>query len=310
VPVDYSFETVGSFGEILTRARADVSATSGYLLNFDLRVEFDGILLQTPQLLDAAQFANQYQNPVRPPELYFSHAEFYGDAGIEYIKTELQQKPDSNRAVLSLISTKDIVGKGDDPIPSFLVLQFALAEQYLYVTAYFRALEVEQFLPVNLEEVRLIASQLRRRGLSFSRVRLAIFAFRAYANAAQGVLVRPQLDIEAEESWKISDLMTQPVSVMIDMLREKQTHATAVDLRPFETMLVILRRAPEYLSPAYRLPAAAKLMKACVAAGAHLQERRRASSHSGDLKSVAEAYNAAIGDLIRYLELAAAEGDT
>jgi thymidylate synthase len=97
--------------------------------------------------------AKDYQNPVKPPSLYINHGEYITSDGIVHIINELKLKQTSNRALLSLINQEDIIGSGDNPIPSFMVLQFSLEGEELYVTTYFRALEVANFLNVNLEEI-------------------------------------------------------------------------------------------------------------------------------------------------------------
>ena len=59
---------------------------------------------------------------IAPPALYMSHGEYihrHGD-GIQYLIDQLVKKPTGNRAIISLIDMKDLIGSGDDPRPSAL----------------------------------------------------------------------------------------------------------------------------------------------------------------------------------------------
>ena len=129
--------------------------------------------------------AQDWQAKDCPESLHINHGSYlhkYGDS-IEFIINELKNKPDSNRAVASLINCGDILRSGDTPIPSFMVLQMSLVEGTCIVcTAYFRALEVSKFLPVNLAEICLILSTVKDRFPNITDMDLTIHSFSAYSN--------------------------------------------------------------------------------------------------------------------------------
>lgn len=110
--------------------------------------------------------AKEWQDITKPDHLHINHGEFihkYGDA-YEFISQELIKKRDSNRAVISMINMKNIIDSGDEPIPSFMLLQFGFSNDNftkLFVTAYFRALEVSRFLPINLAEIAMFIKKLK-----------------------------------------------------------------------------------------------------------------------------------------------------
>src|SRR4051794_35392915 len=127
------FVKITRFEEALELARRIVAAFGkSYELNFSLKVSFDVELTKTAQLPDVESLAEDFQKFERPKRLHLSHGEFITEKGLPYIVDELRNKHTSNRAVMSLISQKDIIGKGDQPIPSFMVLQFGLEGDELY----------------------------------------------------------------------------------------------------------------------------------------------------------------------------------
>lgn len=140
--------------------------------------------------------ARMWQAPLRPEELHINHGEYIHAAGdgIAYIIDQLAAKPDGNRALFSLLNMRQIVPSGDRPIPSFLILQFARVGAALYCTAYFRALEVSAFLPVNLTEIALIIREIRSRITELTSVKLCVHSFRAYSRPTFDRLRRAELD--------------------------------------------------------------------------------------------------------------------
>jgi len=131
------------------------------------------------------EMAAKWQSPIKPDELFINHGQYinkFGD-GKKFLVEELTRKRDSNRACLSLINMGDIIGSGDKPIPSFLILQFGFPEDNfdkIAVTAYFRALEVSQFLPINLTEISQNIRFLKSKFPTIERFELTIIAFRAH----------------------------------------------------------------------------------------------------------------------------------
>jgi hypothetical protein len=185
--------------EELARRAGDACASGtvhGLLLHgvFPL-TEIDSNFIRT--YLGAAQ---KWQAAERPPDLFINHGEFihkHGD-GVGYIHDELRRKPDSNRACLCLINMKEFLESHDDPIPSFLVLQFGFPGgqfRRIVVGAYFRALEVRSFLPINLAEICERLRELKRDFPHMDTFELHVLAFRAYSREAFHCLARAELDI-------------------------------------------------------------------------------------------------------------------
>lgn len=146
------------------------------------------------------EIAAKWQNPSKPEDLFINHGEYihkYGD-GKEFLVDELRRKKDSNRACLSLINMEDIINSSDDPIPSFLILQFGFPEGALnkiLVTAYFRALEVSQFLQINLAEISQNIRFLKGKFPSIKYFELTLIAFRAHFISQFHCLKKTSIDI-------------------------------------------------------------------------------------------------------------------
>ena len=130
--------------------------------------------------------ASKWQDPRKPNELLINHGQYihkYGD-GLLFLVRELKKKKDSNRACISLIGMEDIINSHDDPIPSFMILQFGFAgddPKTILTAAYFRALEVSCFLPINLAEISQVIRTLKIHFPEIERFQLILHAFRAYA---------------------------------------------------------------------------------------------------------------------------------
>lgn len=146
------------------------------------------------------EIATKWQNSNRPNDLFINHGEYihkYGN-GRKFLVDELRKKRDSNRACLSLINMKDIINSGDDPIPSFLILQFGFPEgisDKILVTAYFRALEVSQFLPINLAEISQNIKFLKGKFPSIKYFELTLIAFKGQVIPQFGCHKKTSIDI-------------------------------------------------------------------------------------------------------------------
>jgi hypothetical protein len=197
---------------------------SSITLNFVHKVRFSADLLSEEQLRDAAPKAVDWQSVVVPDHLYFSHGKFIGENGIEHIAAELRRKPDSNRALASLISQEHILGSKDDPLPSLLVVQSSIVDKTLYLTTMFRALEVSTFFRINLEEIRLIAAAIHKECPDFTQVAVCVFAFRAYVKEGLNTLERCEID-RLSEGTIIKRLEKKPHE-LASLLREKAKHTT------------------------------------------------------------------------------------
>lgn len=143
----------------------------------------------------------------RPTQLEFNHGEYihkyknkHQKNGLEFFVSELKKKSDSNRAFWSLLDMSDIVNSGDNPIPSFLLLQVGFKQapnnRELIVTAYYRALEVSEFLPINMAEIcsviEYINNSFSHEIISFD---LNILAFKAYVKQNFSCLQKAKIDL-------------------------------------------------------------------------------------------------------------------
>lgn len=174
---------------------------SGPVTNFLATGVFPVDELESELINTFSKHAKIWQSSEVPEGLYFTHGFYIDNAkmkGREFLIEELRRKPNSNRACLSLISMADLVNSGDDPIPSFMILQFSFAGssyEHLHVTAYFRALEVCNFLPINLAEICDIIECLRGHFTHLKEFTLMIHAFRAYANETFRCLEKGKLEM-------------------------------------------------------------------------------------------------------------------
>jgi hypothetical protein len=144
--------------------------------------------------------AEDWQKKEKPDNLFFNHGEYIHKNGdcYKYLVDELKNRNDSNRALFSTISTDNIYYSYDIPIPSFMILQVGFKNgdiNELLVTAYFRALEVKHFLPINLAEIVLIIKNISSAIPQITKLDITIHAFKAYFRDEFSCLERAEIDI-------------------------------------------------------------------------------------------------------------------
>ena len=109
--------------------------------------------------------AKNWQAQKCPKKLEFNHGQYidryrtkHKTTAINFLINELRGRVDSNRACLSLIDTGSIINTKDNSIPSYMLTQVSMDDDRstLSITSYYRALEVSEFLPINLAENCLI----------------------------------------------------------------------------------------------------------------------------------------------------------
>lgn len=177
--------------------------------------------------------AVRWQSPTRHNSLVFNHGEYMHAHGhpTAFIAEELTRKSTSNRACLSLVSSESIFSSEDGILPSFLLLQAgfsAAANDVLYLTAYYRALEVSSFLPVNITELALISEELADRLPSFDRVIVTMHAFRAHSKP--GFTAHRRSDLDMTTPTQLHRLVEQRDLPRIStLLREKAAPASIID---------------------------------------------------------------------------------
>lgn len=193
-------------------------------INFLAQAELEPLSFKKYPLTDVTAKAQKWAQKEVPDDLIFNHGSFIGE-GMSHLISELEIKPDSNRALYSLINQKDIDGRGDEPIPSFMVFQCVVVDNILYCTAYFRALEVCNFLRINLEEMRLNICKILD-SVKVSLVRLSVFTFSAYSKPKQIPLEKCRLD--RLSALMLADRYTNDFKPLADLIDEKSLETTAV----------------------------------------------------------------------------------
>ncbi|MEK3885733.1 hypothetical protein [Paenibacillus sp. PL2-23] len=296
--MDDEFIKVENFEEILSLAKEMVSV-GDYKLNFSLKVKYGIELVKTPQLLDVSTEAEAWQNPVQPTFLQINHGSYIGESGINHVIEELKIKQHSNRALVSLINQKDIMKSGDNPIPSFMILQFSQEGNELYVTAYFRALEVSKFLRINIEEARIIINQIYKEIPNITNVKLNIFAFRAYVKEQQTTLRKQEIDLMPERQLLI--LMQTNPKKMITLLKEKLHESTVIENGSLNLINEIINdsSARATLHKCFSGELLKDVLKKALASSQELMDLRRKTSHNPRINELNTEY---LGYLNRFIE--------
>ncbi|KKI86325.1 hypothetical protein [Shouchella clausii] len=300
---EQEFRPVENFEEIITLAKETVNQVqNGYRLNFTLKVQYDINIIKKPQLLDVAKEAEDWQNPQQPKHLHINHGKYITEKGVDYIIEELKRKSQSNRAVMSLINQGDIIDSGDNPIPSFMVLQFSIEGTELYITAYFRALEVSKFLRINIEEIRLIAKEIYDQIIGLTEVKLNVFAFRAYIKENQSSLKRQEIDLLKERH--ILRLMQDNPEKLIVLLKDKKEASTVIENKSLHHIYEILTDSDVNgtIHQCFKAKLIKHLLQRCLASSQELIDLRKKTSHSDRLEEANEAYLGLLGEFIGEVE--------
>jgi hypothetical protein len=182
--------------------------------------------IESPFVEMNIEVARSWQANIKPDNLVINHGVYinrHGD-GIQHLIDELRNKPDSNRALLSLIDLEDIIRSGDRPIPSFLILQFGFStsdKKTLYCSAYFRALEVSKFLPINISEICLVTRTLCEKFSEVETLDLTIHAFTAYSNPDFYCLEMSGMDLEDNRGSITASLIEERYKDIVSFLNSK-----------------------------------------------------------------------------------------
>jgi hypothetical protein len=226
---------ITSLEEIVQQAEREIE--SEFTLNYVTSSTISITDLKSKPIKDVTEEAILWAAKERPAELQINHGEYIKD-GLDHVISELKHKKTSNRALFSLISRDDIVNTGDQPIPSFMIMQCNIHENVLYCTSYFRALEVSKFLRVNLEELRLKICNIYDEIPEFKSVNITIFAFRAYTNKKINTLRIPEID-RTHPIKLFTVLNTAPGEIAV-MLREKSLASTVIQTESLKHLLEAL----------------------------------------------------------------------
>jgi hypothetical protein len=170
-------------------------------------------------------------------------------------------------------------------------------EGILYCTSYFRALEVADFLRINLEEIRINLIKILDNLVNVTTVRLGIFAFSAYNNPGQTPLERSKLDLM--DRLAIDDEYKENPDRISELLEAKAAHTTVVDLSGLKAM-------QEWLSPTRKanwpkgftnIPAIMSELSVALKLGTRLAELRHSNSHHPAIEEKAKEFSESIQKL-------------
>lgn len=189
--------------------------------------------------------AEKWISDPAPRDLVFSHGEFFkGKRGTEYLLGELERKKLSRRAMLTMIDMETLIDSEHASVPAFNLLQFAIDADVLYVTAYFRALEVAAFLPTNLTEIALHCESIEKRFGHLQRIRLFLLAFRAYHDPNFHCLEK--LPIDSQEPGTIGVAVAEHQHEKVrGWLNGKFLAESVVQLEGIREMLTAVRLASQ-----------------------------------------------------------------
>lgn len=281
-----SYERVDSLEKVAEKARTDIKPEM-HRINYIISCGITKKDLVKNNLKDVEDKARSWSASICPSDLYFNHGQ-YIKGGLKYIAEELKRKPSSNRALYSLLNQDDIDGSGDEPIPSFMIFQSVLEAGCLYCTVYFRALEVSEFLRVNLEEIRQNIVSLENSSVSFDYVKLMVVAFRAYNKPGFSSLERPKLD--QMSALKILSKLENNPHEFGGLIKEKKVSYTVIDSTSFRHILECLE------DDARKIPVSNKryvisLIKQAICLSDKLAGIRLRHSHDASLDSVSSNLN-------------------
>ncbi|MCY1289187.1 hypothetical protein D9M68_570740 [compost metagenome] len=275
---------IESLEEIIDQASKEIphdNYTINHILSFAIPVK---TITEKP-LLDVANEASLWASKECPNELHINHGQYIGN-GLDHIISELTHKRTSNRALFSLIDQSTISESGDNPIPSFMIMQCALHQEVLYCTSYFRALEVTTFLRINIEEIRQKIQKIYESIPHFKTVNLTIFAFRAYSNENINTLKIPELDRTPEAM--IMKLLGREPRKIAELLKEKCKDSTIVVTTSTERIISCLNVLEDSEVKFNRLQAL-HLAKEALDTAHNLKQRRASNSHHEDLGELNKA---------------------
>jgi len=289
------YKKIENLEDIKNDATSDI-ADGDFEFNKCLAYEFDIKLVTESELADVSEDAKSWADDICPDSLHFNHGS-YLRGGMMHLTDELNNKPSSNRALLSLISQKDVSDSGDKPIPSFMIFQTSIEDEVLYCTTYFRVLEISTFLRVNIEEIRQRLSSVYSDCPRFKKIRLVIFSFRAYRNSSMTPLKKSEFDLLSfhQLSKKIN---TNPNEFGY-LIREKSKDSTVVYLDKLVHLEEVLGDSECDLSNVKLL---LKYLKDSIEHGHKLKEIRLIQSHHPSIEQIAKNLSSSLIKLAEEFE--------
>lgn len=277
------YKKTGDLEQICAFARD--RCKNGIVHNLLLAYEFPFELIRSEFVGLHEADAQDWLNEKPIASLPFSHGQYFlGERGIQHVTTELRGKSASRRALLSLISMQHIIDSGDDPIPSFLIAQFGRVDDTLYVTAYYRALEVGRFLPINITELCLLTGKVSAAISRPKSIRLLIVAFHAHLTPDFHCLRRAELDVVApsEIGFAVAKL---EVGTILRWLEGKRHFESEILITNLKQLFIAVKKADKAY-PALFQSELEKALKTLTV----LKETRSTSSDESSLNRVREEF--------------------
>lgn len=180
--------------------------------------------------------AKVWQEKDCPDCLDYTHGQLMSHGSISWdrhIIETLKRNPTSKRAIIPLIDKEMAFKGGDGKLVSFDLVQFGFGSDDcndLHITVYFRALEIKQFLPINLCEIYLMAERIRSEIRAIQNITVCIFAFKAEAKTNYGCYKKSQLDIITESKLckLVNDKSWDDIRLLLD--EKAKMGDTVIDL--------------------------------------------------------------------------------
>jgi hypothetical protein len=294
--VTLDYKSISSFDEIINDARS--ACDSAPVHNLVLAYEFSPELVHSQFVKLHEQKAREWQADPHPPNLFFSHGEYFrGEKGIQYVINELKAKSNSRRALLALANMEVVIGSGDRAIPSFMTAQFAIESDVLYVTEYFRAVEVGAFLPINVTEAALLIKRITESVRQPRVVRLLMLAFQAHLTPSFHCLERAKVDML--KGGEIGVLVAQEkIAMLIELLEGKRLFESEIDTNGLNEVLVAVNQCGDQYSLAFK-----SNLEQLVGVLVQIKTMRNSSSLEANIASLRTSYigflDSAIAELRR-----------
>ncbi|MBF0416334.1 MAG: hypothetical protein HQL79_11270 [Magnetococcales bacterium] len=291
--------TAPSLQELAINAKE--CCANGPISNLILQGDYSISEIDSDFVKSFSEIAGKWQCRTLPSDLYFNHGQYIdrgGEPGRAFLVKELKRKPDSNRACFSLISMNDIVQSEDKPIPSFLVLQFSIVSHTIIeVTAYFRVIEVSEFLPINLAEISDILRHLAEKFPKIESFSLTIFAFRAYLKIGFSCLTKSILDMTSPVDIAIA-VENKDVKKIIQMLEGKlNTVDSIICIKGLETLLEAIEKSTKKYGDDLK-----KHLRLAISSSRELIEMRKSSSYSERILEKQSRINKSLEQAIALLQ--------
>jgi len=290
--MEVDYKKIEGLEKIVEDATSGIADGSSVFNNY-LAYEFDIKLITDSKLADVSEDAKNWADDTCPDSLHFNHGS-YLVGGMKHLTAELNNKPSSNRALLSLISQKDVSDSGDKPIPSFMIFQTSIEDETLYCTTYFRALEISNFLRVNIEEIRQRLLEVHSSCPRFTKIRLVIFSFRAYHDSLMTPLIKPRFDLLSDIEVYVK-LSSNPCEFG-SLIREKSKNSTVVYL---DGLLALKESLEKSDNKPPNVELIINKINISIRNGRKLEDIRLKHSHHDSINQIAENFSNSLIDLAK-----------